>query len=261
MTKQAAASGTTETTVSVAGKKGAKVSGDVLHDIASEIEGLTKAKALKDAHELAERVEHDYFRLGGILRRIYENSWFDGHESFGAYVAAEFGFQERKAKYLMKIYENLVDKMIPWEKVSVLGWTKLKDLSEILTPENVDEWVAKAEPITVFELQQLLKGDKTDSSGTSGKTTSDITPVKFQFKPDALETVQTALAKAKGETGTEYDSVAIENICSGYLSGSISGGGSVSLESMMKDAGYEKVLEIFDTLFPEIDLEVVPPNE
>ena len=57
------------------------------------------------------------------------------------------GSQGRKARYLISIYDNLVTKMIPWEKVSHLGWTKLKDLAPVLTPENVDEWVAKAEKL------------------------------------------------------------------------------------------------------------------
>lgn len=241
--------GTTETVVTAKKTTKAAEAVDVLYTIATEVEGMTKAKALKEARELADGVELNYFRLGGILRRIFENSWFEGHESFGAFVSGEFGFQERKAKYLMEIYEALVDKQIPWAKVSGLGWTKLKDLAKILTLENVDEWVEKAKGLSVIELQNLLKGDKSAGAAGSGSTSDDVTIVKFKLKPDALETVQTALAKAKGETGTEFDNVALENLCSAYLAGSI-GGGNMSIEAMMKGAGYEKVLEVFSELFP-----------
>lgn len=244
------------------GKKAAAATGNLIFDTAQQIESMTKGKALAAAVELAQDIDSNYFRLGGVLKVIKDNSWFEGSESFDTYVAANFGFQVRKAKYLIEIYENLVTKQIDWSKVSKLGWTKLKELAKILTPENTDEWVAKAANLTVLELLALLKGTSQTGATTSGATTDDTTTMKFKFKPDQVATVQGALAKAKGELNTEYDTVALENIASAYLGGAIqvqaaAEAGPVDLQVEFANLGWEKVLEHFAAAFPNVDLELI----
>ena len=122
---------------------------------ATEIEGLTKAKALAEAVKLHTNVDNTYFRLGGILAKILENKWFDDHETFGEYVEETFGFKERKARYLIEIYVELVNQRIPHEKVSILGWTKIKMLAKHLDVNNVDEWVERASSLSVRELEAV----------------------------------------------------------------------------------------------------------
>lgn len=232
--------------------------GNLIADIASMIEKLEKDKALKLADDLANEVEVNYFKLGGVLTVIRDNAWFEGHASFDIYVSEHFGFEERKARYLIKIYQALVSKMIPWEKVSVLGWTKLKDLADILTLENVDEWVAKALPLNVKELQALLKQAAAGEGASSEKTTDQIVVLKFKLKNDQAETVQSALSKAKGELGTEFDTVALESICGGYLGGSVSipDQPTKTLEDLMTEIGWEPALKRFSELFPDVNLTV-----
>lgn len=250
---------TTEAPPQEKAKVKVKVTGNFLLDTASEIENLTKTKALNMADKLAEDIDNNSFKLGGTLKVILDNGWYEGSESFGEFVANRFGFQERKARYLMEIYENLVSKHIPWEKVQILGWSKLKDLAKHLTPENVDEWVEKAKNVSVTELQAMLKATAAD--GTPDKTTSDTTTLKFKFKNDQLETVQSALSKAKAETNTEFDNVAIENICAGYLGGTVAAAKGTDLKTQMQQAGWEAVLGIFGELFPKVDLTVSVQEE
>ena len=157
-----------------------------------------------------------------MLKLINDNSWFEGFDYFDDFVYEKYGFQGRKARYLISIYDNLVTKMIPWDKVSHLGWTKLKDLAPIITPENVDEWVAKAEKLTVVELQAAIKALKPEEGDEkTAKTTDEVVKMTFKLKPDQAEAVTQALAKAKGELHTEYDTVALENICAGYVGGTV----------------------------------------
>lgn len=240
--------------VSKPGKQ--KGSVDVIHDIVHEVELLTKVKALNEAARLADNIEQNYFKLGGVLKVIYDNAWFEGSASFDAFVYERYGFQSRKAKYLMEIYENLATKSIPWEKVSHLGWTKLKDLAKVLTKDNVDEWVLKAEQLTVAQLLEVIKGGGPEGEGKpSVTTTSDTSTMKFKVKNDQVETIQSALSKAKAEGNTEYDSVALELICAGYLGNSVTLA-SASLIDVMKGAGWKDVLAAFDQLWPEIDITV-----
>lgn len=250
---------TEQTEVTSVGKKKNTATGNLIFDIAKEVESLTKQKALTEADKLAENVETTYFRLGGVLKLINDNSWYEGFASFSEFVVEKFGFADRKARYLISIYDNLVTKQIQWEKVSHLGWTKLKELAPILTPENVDEWVAKAEKLTFSELLAILK--PTAEGDTTAQTSDGIVKMTFKFKADQAEIVQQALAKAKGELSTDYDTVAIENICAGYV-----GGGSttvvvkpgVSFAEQVKILGFEAALTEIAALYPEYDITATP---
>lgn len=241
-------------------KSKTKATGNLIHDVAVEIEGLTKTKALNQAEKLAEDIEANYFRLGGLLKLIQQEQWFDGFPTFDAFVLERFGFAVRKAHYLIQIYTNLVDKQIPWEKVVGMGWTKLKDLAPILTLDNLDDWVEKASKCTVVELQALIKAATNPGEGeaTSTKTTSDSVTLKFKLHNDQNEVVQSALAKAKGELSTEFDNVALSGICTGFLANAsgVAPAGEVDLVELFKSAGFEKVLGAFEQAFPLIDLTV-----
>lgn len=244
--------------VAVVGKKKAKVaSGNLIADVAVEVENLTKPKALNLATQLAEQIETNYFRLGGVLKVIFDNSWFEGAESFDVFVVERFGFKPRKARYLMDIYTELVTKQIPWEKVAHLGWTKLKDLAKVLTLDNLDEWVAKAETLTVVELQAALNATPQADGDEPPKPTDNVKVLKFKLVNDQVETVQEALNKAKAEAGTEFDNVALEMICTGYLGGSVSVGvPAKSFEDQVKELGFEAALTAISALYPEYDIQV-----
>lgn len=245
-----------ETAVVTKGKK-KTTSGNLIADVAQEVENLNKQKALNLAAQLAEQIDTNYFKLGGVLKLIFDQSWFEGAESFDVFVYERFGMKSRKARYLMDIYTELVTKNIPWEKVAHLGWTKLKDLAKVLTAENIDEWVAKAEIATVIELQAMLKATAPADGSAPPTTVDDVKTMKFKLKADQVETVQEALNKAKAEAGTEFDNVALEMICTGFLGGSVEvATKEVDLKALFAQVGWETVLMTFGEVFPEINIDV-----
>ena len=67
-------------------KKKATATGDLILDIAHEVEALTKQKAINEADKLAQNVEVTYFRLGGVLKVINDKSWFEEFEIGRAHV-------------------------------------------------------------------------------------------------------------------------------------------------------------------------------
>jgi hypothetical protein len=236
-----------------------------LQDTAVEIEGLSKVKAINMADKLVESIETDYFKLGGVLSVIQNNAWYEGFETFDLYVYEKFGFKVRKAHYLMDIYGHLVGKQIDWEKVKGLGWTKLKDLAAILTPENTDEWVEKASKCTVIELQAMLKAGTTGEGAEKQEVTDQVTKMTFKFHSDQAETVSTALNKAKAECSTDFDTVALEMICAGFLAGNshaapVAGESAGDLKAQMAVAGWEQTLIEFSEMFPQIDLKATLPE-
>lgn len=249
----------TQTAAPVATTAPAKAkTGDVILDTVTHIEQLTKTKALNLAEKLVEEQGSNDFQLGGVFLRIQEQGWFDGYESFDAFVSQKFGIQSRKAYYLIDIYKNLTTKNIPWEKVSALGWTKLRDLAPVLTAENTDEWVAKAKELTVVQLQAVIKSGTPSEEGAQNVTgSSDSVTFKIKLQKDQLDTVSNAIAKAKADIGSTFDAVGLETICAGYMGGTVSAGAVAKpLADVIKEAGWDKVLEVFGQVFPGVDLTI-----
>jgi hypothetical protein len=111
---------------------------DEIASTATFVETLNPAQAFKQVPELLENVDQTYFKLGGVLSVIQSNDWHkaEGFESFKAMVETKFGIAYRKTMYLVQIYNSLVEKKIQWSVVSPLGWSKLKELTSVITPEN-----------------------------------------------------------------------------------------------------------------------------
>lgn len=254
--------------------KGQKGKSDLFVEVASEVENLTKAKAFSMVGTLLEDVESNHFRLGGVLSVIQEkssteDSWLDGHSSFRDLVEAKFGVHYRKAMYLISIYQNLVEKQIPWEKVKGLGWTKLSQLAPVLTQKNVDSWAKRAEKMTVLQIIESVKKAKAKGGGSDAKLgeTSTVTTMTFKVHEDQKGTIRKALDKIKKETKTEFDTVALTNMSAAYLGNAITVDvkepkeqsdkeKKSNMAELMKEIGYEEVLKVFEKCFPKVDLDV-----
>lgn len=229
---------------------------DQILDVAHEIENLTQDKAEALVFELLDQDNSNAFKLGGVLSVIKSNGWFDGFKDYKDYVSRTFGLEYRKAQYWISIYDKLVGESISWSKVSSLGWTKVSILCPVLTEANVDEWVEKASKVNCDTLKAMVKaalgGDAEE--GAPEKVTSDVTSMVFKFHADQKETVRAALEKAKEETATDFDAVALENICVGYLGGSVNV--NKSLKQLITEAGYKTVLQTFGEIWPSIDMDI-----
>lgn len=199
---------------------------DLIIVSSTEVENLTKARALKLAPELIEAEGINDFKLGGVLQRIQEEKWWEGndYESFKDYIETGLGLPYRKCMYLVNIYEKLVAAGIKWSDVKSIGWSKLRFIIDLLTEDNVAEWVKRADTMNSLEIQEYVKGlkdgkAKQDENGE--EVTTKVSSMVFKVHPDQKETIKEALAKKKEETGTEFDNVALEQITLGYIEGNI----------------------------------------
>lgn len=246
---------------------------DLIVNVAHQVENLKEEKAFKLVPQLLDSIDKDYFMLGGVLSSIQAQGWYmdKSYENFRAYVETECGIQYRKAMYLISIYNGLVNSGVPWSKVSDLGWTKLKELAGILSPENVDEWVGYAKDMTTLQLQEYIKqksanavagGDApaTQTAAKVDEVKKSVTTMTFKVHPDQKETVKAALDKAKHETGTTVDTVALEHIALDFLSGTKLKN-LPTLKELMTGKAAEEVLEVFGEVFPDVVLEATLPEE
>ncbi len=224
------------------------------------LSNLSEENAMTLVNKYSNESGLSYFKLGGILSTMQSEGWFmnKGFDKFQHYVEQDVGIHYRRAMYFIKIYNNLLESGIDFEIVSKIGWAKLKDLVEILTPDNVDEWVEKANAMNVFSLQeaikQFTKGDSVDERTPSEK--SELTTLSFKLFEDQHEVVTEALEKAKHEQGTESKAVALENICMGYLSEAVGVAPSKSIETLITEQGYEHILQLIANIFPDLIINV-----
>lgn len=237
---------------------------DALSDLVHEIENLKQKDALALVGQLSEQSEFTYFKLGGVLSVIQANGWFEPYASFREYVEKEHGIHYRKATYWVAIYNDLSESGVPWDKVKSLGWTKLKEIASIIKPDNVDEWVKIAQGQTTLQLIETVsahkkkqaQGQLSDQSGDAEVKT--VTTMTFKVHEDQKETVKAAIDKAKKESGTNVDSVALEFICLDYMGSTAK---LPNLQEQMKSAGMEAALEALAAAFPEANFSVELPDD
>lgn len=195
---------------------------DPFSQITKEISNLKQKQSLKVAKDLTEEIDCNFFKLGGILAKIQDESWWEGEGfvSFEIYIQAELGMPYRKAMYLISIYDHLVESGIPYEKVKDLGWTKLKEIAPVINEENVDDWVDTAENMNLLQLTDEVKDFKkgeTSDDEVAEKVKNAVKTKIFKLHAEQQEVVEEAIEVAKEASGSEFDSVALEYICLDYL--------------------------------------------
>lgn len=226
-----------------------------LTDIAAEIAGLNRSKAVAVAGLLSERGEEVGFCLGGVLKVISDNGWFEGHESFDEFVFETCNFHVRQAQHLMRTYSYLVDKKIPWVAVKALGWTKLRLLVNAgkLTAENAADWVTRAagKSMTVRALDNELK--------FVPEQPKPQTTVLNLVQPSSFTTSTSVCEPTGGGAGADED-VETENpdddeqqaIHAGFQHAESDN--LEMLKELMLSFGPYKVQELFEELFPDMSL-------
>jgi len=226
------------------------VEADVIIDVVSEIEHLGRDDALKLVHQLTEETEVTFFRLGGALSVIMRNEWFrPDYPTFRDYVEQVYGMAYRRAAYWVAIYNALSESGIPWSKVKDVGWTKLKEIAQVLTQENVDEWVERAASMNTQNLIAAVKAAQADGAPKNLEDANAKATVTKSFKlhTDQVATLDAAIAKAKEQGSTTVDAVALQYICEDFV-------GTMTVEDRLKKLGLEKVIALVEKVFPEASL-------
>jgi hypothetical protein len=259
----ASAKKATEKTVTKVAEAVEESGTDVFASVGVFSENLKPDAAISLVEDLLKDVDSTYFKVGAALSVIQSNGWFKdaGYDNFREFVETRYGLQYRKAMYLVNIYNSLIEGEVPWEKVAHLGWTKLKELAGIINKGNVDEWVKLAEEFTVAQLIEYIKQlkkknvDPNTSDDEQKEAAGKLSTLSFKVHPDQKEVITGAVEKAMADAGTEYKAVALEAICLSYMNDEpvIQ---KTDLKSVMAAHSMEQVLELFEELYPDVDLVV-----
>lgn len=265
------------TTKKTASKKKAatkKATDDLIVSVSHEVENMDKDAAFAAAEGLDQEIEFNYFKLGGILARIHTEQWYidEGFEKFPEFVESRFGIRRSKAFHLIGIYNGLIESGVAWDDVKEVGWSKLKELVNVITPKNVKKWVKRAKELTLLQLIDYIKKqqakDDTSGAGDDGES-KKISSLVFKVHDDQKELIQQAVEKAKAAAPTEYPAVALEAICMDYLSGPTKVKDETEaepdkkekatvegLQAYMENFTWEDVLSVFEKIWPDVDITV-----
>lgn len=238
---------------------------DLIIRTAHEMENMKVEKAFRLMPDLVDNIGHDYFRLGGVLSIIQSQGWFmeKGYQNFRGFIESECGLKYRKGMHLIEIYNGLVESGVSWNQVKHLGWTKLRELAKLLKPENVAEWVIRAEAMTVLQLKEYIflasKAAPSDDL-VAILPASTVTTMTFKVHADQKATIREALDKAKHQSGTEFDSVALDAMALDFLGSPSILKAQPSLQQLMEGKTAEEVLEVFGIVFPDVQMDVTLPQ-
>lgn len=230
---------------------------DAIASMVQQIENMKEADAKAAVVKLADAGEIAQFKLGGVLALIQSHGWYKPYASFREYVEQDIGMHYRKATYWVGIYNCLIEANIPWEKVKKVGWTKLKEIAEVLTVENVDHWVKTAlanNTITLIDIVKAYKQQKAGVKSIEGETTKEVTTMTFKVHAGQKETIKAAIDKAKSDSGTTVDTMALEYICADFL-------GGMSMTSRLTTIGMEAAFAAIETAFPNVKLSAEVTDE
>ncbi len=196
---------------------------DPIHKTVAEVQALaSEQEAIEYVYVLTDVNEFNFFKMGGALAEMLAKGWMGDYDDFGAFVEGEFGYSLRKAQNLISIYHAIVSCGATWEEVKGIGWSKLSVIATSLTPDNYQAWFEKIGDASYSSVQQMVKEAMANGDPASPDNGTDSTPkktMKFVVHEDQVETILTALKKAKEAGGTEYDGPALEWICLDYLGG------------------------------------------
>lgn len=127
------------------------------------------------AKDLAERVETGYLELGEILYRIYDAPvdgdpnngsvlarW--GYKTIGDFAEKELNLHYKKAQRLVRIFyrvevelNGLGGNELLKKRFIRLGWSKARELVRVLTLENMESWIERAEEMNYTTLVEVIK--------------------------------------------------------------------------------------------------------
>ena len=232
---------------------------DLLIATVREVEAIS---GYDEAHrvvaDMVDKMESNYFKLGGILSSMRLKGWLGEYSRFNEMVEQEFNLHSRKANYFISIYDTLTYCEVRWDQIKDIGWSKVAIIASrnVMNPDNCEDWIELAKESSWLELNEKVKEYKREGCKevdlTEGTTMQDTVAVNVNLHDDQKEMWDEAIQKAKELSGSQSEAEAISNICTEYLS---TGREMLSPASKLniEDRLIEVLQELKDTAQDEVD--------
>jgi hypothetical protein len=193
-----------------------------------------RAMADQTVHNIREIRERDnelFVELATELNKVKKHNLYlytenpstgQTYKSMKEYLQNEVAYSERKAHYLTDIYDKFEEELGVLDKVKSVGWTKLKELVDVVNKDNYEDWYEHAQENSVRDLQKLVKEEKirlglVDIPSPEGLETEQTKRVPLSFFPDQLNNFNQALAMAREVQDTDNKSELVNLICLDFI--------------------------------------------
>jgi hypothetical protein len=200
-----------------------RINEDPISKFASEIQKVNSRTEVDNIVKgLADANGFDLFRLGGAVVRAQElfatkKLEFEGYKSFRQYIEDAHGIRYGKAMHAARIYRKMLDLNLPWSAFESIGWPKVRLLLDVVTKDNIKQWVASAKVMNFLSLEALVEAEKLKGNAETEQGPKTITIKTFKLHADQKQLVEDGLQKASKETGSDVDSVNLEAVFQSYL--------------------------------------------
>lgn len=203
----------------------------------------------KKVVDLRKQISQTFLSFAKELTEVHTSKLYQkfGFKTWKQYVEEEVDFNVRKADYLVSIsnwIKSLPDGGEQW--VGSLGWTKAKELTQVVDSSNFHEWKEKVAGLSYREIKDLLNKDskKKETIDTGGdeleSNNEELHKKIFSLYRPQLKNLNEALTKAKSIAETSKDGHALDLICTSFLSDNVD---SKDLSSILR-----KIEKIFDVV-------------
>lgn len=181
------------------------------------------------ARNLAREVDTSYMKLASILWEIYDTpcdgkngppvytKW--GYKTFTEYAESELGIPGRKAEHFKNIWKKLaiddgglVLTKVLEDRLIRLGWSKVRELVAVLTPQNAEEWIGRAEQSNYMSLAAAVAKARETLRAAADRAASigeDPQEAKQAAKDTTLPPPTNVVAKTLYFYDGQWDNVAL----------------------------------------------------
>lgn len=210
-------------------------------DEQSQRASLLHEKA-KDARK---RIDGAMFEMAEVLHEIYDDALYVklGYKTWKEYVEQELDFAIRKAQYLVQMWGYYGVKLGGHpevrEKIQEVGWSKAKELIDVVNENNVDEWVSKAKSMSSVQLIELARNTmKALEEGEGTETSKKVDAFKnksFRLAPEQLSNVEAALTRSGELSSSDKPGNQLDLICTDFLATNAgTGKGKSAVQALLK---------------------------
>jgi len=195
-----------------------------------EREEVVRAKL----EECRKNLEINYKELSRLLYETWSNAYFIkwGFETLKDYAEQELGLKYRKARYYIAIAEAVARCKINWDDIESIGWTNMRHIARIMTPDNSAEWIAKARELTADQLSSQV--DSFMQSGITPEGSPRIMSMQLRMDEDEATIIMDAVDRAKKILESDSIIKALEHICYEYIQSSGEGPQKTELKNVLR---------------------------
>lgn len=166
-------------------------------------------------HVVSRQLGAQYRRLGELLKEVRDKEYWKewGYDSFDTYALVELGYRERKVRYLIATVEGFERAGVTEEEAATLETAKAQAIAPVLTAENKEKWIDKAQTMKTQDLQRAV-------ASAQGRDVTEEAPKPFSVLlfGDQRETVDQAMDLAGRVAGTDARGVMLTTMAQEFIS-------------------------------------------